>query len=96
MPRGNPVDSALMRWIVGNVLDKAAEAGISQRDLASACNVSPAYWSHARGRASGVSLYVLCRAAQRLEVDPKDLVPSLDKYRQIRQSVLGGELEGSS
>lgn len=90
----NPVNKALMTWVVAHVLELAAERNISARELALACNVSPSYWAVARGRASGVSLYVLCRAAQKLEVDPSELLPSLDKYQAIRQRALGSESEG--
>lgn len=91
---GSDVNRALMAWVVGKVLELAAEQGVSARELASACNVSPSYWSVARGRSSGVSVYVLCRAAKRLGLDPSDLLPSLDVYCQIRQSVLGSESGG--
>jgi len=83
-----------MAWIVGNVLRLAEERSISQRELALACNVTPAYWSHARGRASGVSLYVLCRASVRLGVEPKDLLPSAAEYEEIRSTVLGLKVDG--
>lgn len=83
----DPVARAVNAAITAAIREHLEHIRESQRWLARACNVSPSYF--AGSRASPMSLRSLYRAADALDVEVADILPTLAEYREIRDDVIG-------
>lgn len=83
----DPVTRAINTEISSRLLAALEARGESRRWLAGQCNVSPSYF--AAGKNSMMSLRTIYRACEAVGADLCDVLPTVDDYRRIRDTLLG-------